>query len=82
MTSTALSMKVRFNFDTMQWENITVAQVKVWERLYPDVDVADEIGLKMVRWLDDKKDTKKAHKKNWRSFITKWLKREQIKAVL
>lgn len=75
-------MKVKFNFEAMHWENIPVSQVKLWESLYPDIDVVDQITVQMVRWLDKVKDTKKARKRDWKKFIVNWLKREQQKAVL
>jgi hypothetical protein len=71
------SMKIRFDFDEMKWEGITVNQVKLWERLYPDVDVVNAIKFNMVQWLDKKQGTKITQKKNWKQFICNWLKREQ-----
>jgi len=70
-------MKITFNWSTLKWEGITVAEVKAWEKLYPDVDVVREITFKMVWWLDKVKGTKKANKRAWRKFIVNWLKREQ-----
>lgn len=75
-------MKIKFNFDSMKWEGITVDQVKLWEKLYPDADVVNQITVEMVRWLDKVKGTKKANKKNWKAFIVGWLKREQQKVVI
>jgi hypothetical protein len=75
-------MKIKFNFSDMKWEGITVNQVKLWEQLYKDTDVVNEITVEMVRWLDKVKGTKKANKRAWKKFIVNWLKRSQQKAVL
>jgi len=80
MKDLAGNPKIKFNFSEMLWENITVDQVKIWEVLYGDVDVPNEIKVKMVRWLDKKKNTKVVRKKNWRAFICNWLAKEQGKA--
>lgn len=74
-------MKIKFNFDEMKWEGITIDQVKLWEKLYPDADVVNQITVEMVRWLDKKKGTAITRKKNWKAFICNWLKKEQMKAV-
>lgn len=72
--------KIKFNFDTMKWEGLTLAEIKTWEGIYTEVDIADALK-RMIYWLDKVKGTKKANKRNWRSFIVRWLKREQMKAV-
>jgi hypothetical protein len=77
---TSSRTKIRFNFDTMKWEGLTMEQVKIWEGIYDDVDIAGELK-KMIFWLNENRDTKKAHKKNWHRFITKWLKRSQLRAL-
>jgi hypothetical protein len=74
-------MKIKFNWQTMKWEGITVEQVKLWESLYPDADVVHEITISMVQWLDKVKGTKKANKRNWKKFIVNWLKRSQLRAL-
>ena len=73
--------KISFDFDHMVWNGITVEQVKLWETLYPDCDVVHEITIEMIRWIDKRKGTKKANKRNWKSFIIRWLKKEQMKSV-
>ena len=75
------SMKIKFDFDEMKWEGITVNQVKLWERLYPDVDVVNVINFDTVQWLDKKQGTKITQKRNWKSFICNWLKREQERSI-
>ena len=67
--------KVTYNFGEMKWGGITVEQVKLWERAYPDVDVVDVLLNKMPPWLDA--NPQKAQKKNWKRFITNWLSRQQ-----
>ena len=67
---------ISFNFDTMKWEGITVSQVEIWQRLYPHISIMQEVTEKMIQWLDKVKETKKARKRNWKTFIVNWLKRE------
>lgn len=80
MTQTS-STRIKWNFDLRHWEGITVEQVKVWEKLYPDCNVVQELTVEMPRWLDKVEGTKKANKRNWKSFIVRWLKKSQMKAV-
>ncbi len=64
--------KIRFNFEALKWEGITIDQVKLWENAYPDCDVVDILIKKMPVWLDA--NPQKAHKyKNWKRFIVNWL---------
>jgi hypothetical protein len=72
---------IKFNFSAMTWEGITVEQVRLWEKLYPGVDVVNEITISMVQWLDKVKGTKKGNKRAWKKFIVNWLKRSQARAV-
>lgn len=73
---------IRFNFDLMEWQGIDVERdIKVWERLYPDIKVISVVTVDMIQWLDKVKGTKKANKRNWRKFIVNWLKREQQRRV-
>jgi len=67
--------KITFNFSTLQWEGITVDQVKLWESAYPDCDVVDILTKKMPVWMDANR--KKANKKNYKRFIVNWLSRQQ-----
>ena len=67
--------KITFNFSTLQWEGITVDQVKLWESAYPDCDVVDILTKKMPVWMDA--NPQKAHKKNFKRFIINWLSRQQ-----
>lgn len=68
------SNKISFNFDTIKFENITIEMVQFWEQCYPNVDVIDALTKKMPAWLDA--NPQKAHKKNWKRFITNWLSRQ------
>lgn len=70
---------INFNFETMKWEGLTVSQIEVWKRLYPNISIMQELTENMIRWLDKVKDTKKAHKRAWKKFIVNWLKRENDK---
>lgn len=70
---------INFNFSTMKWEGLTVSQIEVWKRLYPNISIMQELTENMIRWLDKVKDTKKAHKRAWKKFIVNWLKRENEK---
>ena len=62
---------ITFNFERMEWEGITVEQVKFWEQVYPSLDVVDILLKKMPAWLDA--NPEKAHKKKWKRFIVNWL---------
>ena len=68
--------KIEFDFEEMKWKGLTVAQIQFWEKVYPDVDVINEISKKMVGWLDAERNGK-GRKKNWKSFINGWLARSQ-----
>ena len=81
------SDKIKFDFVKMEWKGITVSQVKLWERLYPDVNVVDEILVKMVAWCERQVITHqpltvkaKGKKRSWKRFIENWLKLEQTTA--
>ncbi len=69
---------IRFNFETLKWENITIEQVKLWENAFPDCDVVDILTKKMVVWLDANVNGK-GRKKNWKRFIVNWLSSQQGK---
>jgi len=59
----------------MEWENITIDQVKFLENCYPDVDVVEILTKRMPAWLIS--NPQKAKKKQWLRFINNWLSREQ-----
>uniref|UniRef100_A0A6H1ZX63 Uncharacterized protein n=1 Tax=viral metagenome TaxID=1070528 RepID=A0A6H1ZX63_9ZZZZ len=69
------SEKIAFDFDSMEWQNITIDQVKFFENCYPDVDVVAILTKRMPAWLMS--NPQKARKKNWLRFINNWLSREQ-----
>lgn len=73
-----MANKISFNFDTKQFENITISQVKFWESAYPDCDVVDILTKKMPVWLYANRDGK-GRKKKWERFIVNWLSRQQEK---
>jgi len=74
-------LKIKFNFNTMKFEGLTVEQMEIWEHLYAPVDVFKTITVDMAQWLDKVKGTKKARKQNWQRFICNWLKKEQLRAI-
>jgi hypothetical protein len=51
-----------------------------WEKLYPDVDIIQELN-KMAIWLDKNRENKKSKKRNWHSFIARWLSRKHILGI-
>ena len=67
---------IKFNFDSMKWEGLTVSQIETWQKLYPHISIMQEVTENIIRWLDKNKENKKAHKRAWRKFIVNWLKRE------
>jgi len=73
---------IAFDWDNFKFVGITKGTVKTWEQRYPDVNVIDMVTKQMPEWLEKKKDCKISHKHKWRSFILRWLKKEQIKSVL
>ena len=75
------SMKINWNFQERKWEGITIGQVQRWEKMFPDIDVVRLLKQDMALWLEANTNNKKAHKKNWTSFILKWLKRSQERSI-
>ncbi len=80
--------KINYNFEFMYWEGLTVEQIQLWEKIYPDVNVPQALRLDMMCWLDRMvisrdplKILRKGRKRNWKAFICNWLKKEQAKAV-
>jgi hypothetical protein len=80
--------KIGFDYGAMRWTGITMDQIEIWERIYPDVNIAQELKSTMVQWLDRQvlsreplKISAKGKKRNWKTFITKWLARAQQRAV-
>lgn len=85
-----LSMAIKPNYSTMKWEGITIEQMEIWERLFPDVDVLQVVCVDMMREIEKKleRDTGKVKekgwvrgKKDWKKTIVNWLKKEQIRRV-
>lgn len=80
---------IGFDFETMRWSGITIEQLKIWEKLYPDVNIAQVLRQDMIEWLEKKVISRKplkvgsiARKKDWKRTIMNWLKKEQMKAAL
>lgn len=61
----------------MKWRGIRVTDVKRWEIMYAGVDVVYEITKAMPSWLEGNRNKRKAYKKDWVSFIHKWLLKSQ-----
>ena len=81
MMKGVLLNKISFDFKLMKWRGITIEQMQLWERLYPEVDVVQQLKVDMIAWLDRKKDTKLSHKKDWKRTIHNWLKKEQERNI-
>jgi kynurenine formamidase len=74
-------MKINWDFVARRWDGIEVEQVKIWEGLYPDVDVVNVLTVEIPRWLDKKEGKAITRKKDWKKTICNWLRKEQMKAV-
>jgi len=58
------------------WEDISDKDLKEWREAYPAVAIGRQIKV-MHQWLLS--NPAKAHRKQWRRFITNWLSRQQEK---
>ncbi len=74
-----MKQPIKFDWENMKWQGITISQIETWRRLYPHISIMQELTEKMIRWLDSKRGTVKVRKSNWRRFIVNWLKREDEK---
>jgi hypothetical protein len=72
---------IKFDFDTMKWRGISIEQIQIWERIYPDVNVIKVLQFDTIRWIDRNKEKKISHKSRWRTFICNWLQAEQEKNI-
>lgn len=63
-----------YNHETGEFMGITPADRRQWQAAYPAVDI-DTALAQMCIWLQTNKA--KAHKKEWRRFVTTWFKKEQ-----
>jgi len=75
------STKISFDWEHMHWNGITVEQVKLWEKLYPGVNVVKVLTADMIQWLDKKEGKAITRKKDWKKTICNWLRKEQMKSV-
>jgi hypothetical protein len=64
----------------MKFTGISMKDITRWEKVFPDVDIVEQFK-KMAVWLLQNEANRKSSKQNWSSFITRWLKKEQIKEV-
>ena len=67
--NTNLNSNINFNYKTGKFEGITDEYLKGLEKLYPGVDVDEEVK-KMINWLLDNPGKRRQGK---RSFINRWL---------
>jgi len=68
-------VNINFNFETKEWENITEEDKGLWQEAFPACNIT--LNLKQMKvWLID---NPKKRKKNYGSFISKWLARQQEK---
>ena len=79
--------RIKWNYETMKWEGLTTEQIQIWEAFYGSVDVIRVLKVDIPSWLDRMvisrnplKINTKGRKRNWKTFIVKWLKREEMKA--
>lgn len=72
---------IKFDFQAMKWTGISIEQIKIWERIYPDANVIKALQYDIIRWIDKHRETKKVQKKRWRRFICNWLQKEQERSI-
>lgn len=65
--------KIYFDFDSEVWKNIFEKDCERWKKTYPGCDLNREL-LFMADWLISHPEKKKS---NYKSFISRWLKRVQ-----
>jgi hypothetical protein len=79
------------NYKTMKWEGISVEQMEIWEKMFPDVNVLQVVCVDMMREIEKKLTRENdaimvrgwpKNKKDWKKTIVNWLKSEQRRAVL
>ena len=63
-------------------------QIEIWEKLYPNTDIERVLRYDIPRWIDGKIISREplrvkaiARKKDWKTTIVNWLKREQVKEI-
>lgn len=67
------SLKITFNFDTNAFENITDADMALWRKTYPAIDIQQEIN-KAACWLVANPTRVKS---NYKRFLNSWLCKAQ-----
>ena len=67
------NVKIFYDYRTKRFINITDDYRTRWKEAYPNVDVLSELR-QMEIWADANRNKRK---KNWRSFIAKWLNSNQ-----
>lgn len=79
---------ISWDFEEMRWKGITIEQIGIWQKLYPDVSMVQVLKVEIPQWIDKQIVTREplrvnkiARKKDWKRTICNWLKKEQMKAV-
>ncbi len=67
------TLKIFFNFESEKWENIQKKDIERWGKTYSACDIEYEL-LSMADWLISNPEKKKS---NYKSFISRWLRKEQ-----
>ena len=65
--------KIFFDFNELNWKNIQDKDMERWIKTYPACDIKQEL-LFMADWLESNPTKKKS---NYKSFISRWLKKTQ-----
>jgi hypothetical protein len=68
-------LKISFNYEKQEWENISDGDMKIWRRAYPALNLESELAA-AADWCVSNPDKKKIR---WRAFLSRWLKRAQDK---
>lgn len=69
------TLKINFNLKKERWENITDEDMDRWKKTYSKCDIEYEL-LSMADWLVSNPER---CKKNYKAFISRWLRSEQDK---
>lgn len=65
--------RIEYDFDGRKWDGIDEEQMAFWAKIYPAVDIRQELA-NMAGWLDGNPNKRK---KNYKRFISGWLSRVQ-----
>jgi hypothetical protein len=85
-----LKYDITFNWHDMKWEGIHIDHLRLWEKIYPDVDAFQFLTIEAPRFMmryvvsregDTVKLLAKWRNRNWPKTINNWLMKQQQKAV-